>query len=213
MKIKIKYLFILPAILIILAFSELLYAKNSNPEYLSRVLLILCKESAKKNSTFSFKLLSLGSQVIIDFNKKNYPQLIPKNYSVKIKNTNNSEIIKYLSQIKTEPYYESISNNFSLILYDIAIIKSKNNREELTPKLLEISYFLKPTLSYWPVELANYYYLKGNREKAIEVLDNCIKLKEPKAHCEYFIKYISDNNEPLNLGFLTKEVKKFYKLE
>jgi hypothetical protein len=128
-------------------------------------------------------------------------------------NTNlRQEVQKYITSLKNfKDLSKSGKYDYSRIYYDLAILAYKNKEEKLFTDFLEASHYLAPDLSYWTVELANYYYSIDQENPASEILTKCLTIEAPKKHCQKYIDYFSSQSPFYEPGFLSNEAEEYYK--
>lgn len=210
--------FSLLVFLFIILLSETVFMiTNSSPE-LNYFFLQKAKHYAQ-TSEFekSFKYLNWIIKLDINYNsKKRKSGLFPKNYqfNLSIPQTNPNFLNGYeniISKIDPGEIVNSKDNMVSKIFYELGIIASENNLSDLTQSLLQTAIYIQPELSFYHVELANYFLSMGDGDKASEVISNCLQLKDPHDHCKDYQENSLDNNITEKVGFLQQTVESFYK--
>ena len=115
-----------------------------------------------------------------------------------------SEIIYGLKNKSSKDY------KLAQISYTLGLRAYKNSLPGLTPLFFQAAIYINPELSHFHVELANFYFKKGDEERAKKALDYCQEFTFPGPHCQQYI----DNNlrykVPENVGFLEKAVERHY---
>lgn len=197
--------------------SEIIYSRK-DPKLVTYTISEIAKYFAKNNN-FKAALSTFfwGANFVVNSNKIKYPKIIPSNYKSYPPRPQGNKLKKdfeiILADLDNKTIYHSTTYDYSLILYEMALMAYNNNEPVIFPQLVEMSFYMRPTLSYWPVELANYYYRTGENDKAISILEKCKILPEPRNHCSYFIEYINSGSESFDPGFLKNDAYKFYRLE
>jgi hypothetical protein len=118
-----------------------------------------------------------------------------------------------LSKLYKSRAYKFTDYHFARILYEVALISYRQKGFTLFENLLSTAISLDPTLSYWHVELANYFYSEGRFGEADKILIKCQTLPEPANHCKNFEEYMENSLSPLKVGFLLSETEKYYNIK
>jgi tetratricopeptide (TPR) repeat protein len=211
-----KTILLLAGITFVFILSEILFLAN-NPFNRIYVLFEIARlESKFENPDQALYLLSAATNIAVKHNRKAYPAIIPERYSANFALTGSGELRDaVLDHIKTaDPLILERGKKYELpkILYELALLAVKYGEIDMYPVFIEPAYYTDPESSYWVVEYANYYYLQGQKDKAIEILDRCTKLNFPKRSCDDFKGYFSSNLQPFQLGFLSDSIDEIYNL-
>lgn len=210
-----KTIFLLIGIISLFTISEIAFFTVNKPYNNIYMLFELAKLGAKmKNADVALFLLSTATNIAIKESSNVYPDIVPENYSTKFTLPDNKElkdgICNYI--INSDPLVLTKEKKYKLpkILYDLALLSTKNGNKNIFPSFLESAFYIDPQLSYWAIEYANYYYSEGQKDKALEILDRCAKLKFPKQRCEETTELFISNIQPYQLGFLTDLINDSY---
>lgn len=210
-----KIILILVIFVLLSVISEVLFLYN-NPTYLDSFFFKQSQNYAKKNDAQkAINYLSIVSNLTINQSRRNYPKVVPKNFeaSIKLPGNNqdlNKDISKYLMTIDFSTLEKDRKYTMSRMFYDMGNIAYKDNEPKLFESFLQVSYYEDPNTSFWPVELANYYYLSGNKETAENTLKKCMELTDPRKHCQDYLDYINSNKPVNKPGFLIDETRKYF---
>jgi hypothetical protein len=121
----------------------------------------------------------------------------------KIDNSFENKFLDYLNNLPEK-------TDLPKAAYDLALISYQEKNTELTPKFFKLASKWDPDFSFWRVELANYYLLDGAKNMASQVLEDCIALPAPSAHCNDYKNLQLNTNKIQNPGFLKEDVINFY---
>jgi len=97
------------------------------------------------------------------------------------------------------------------VSYTLGLLAYKYNQPDIVIPLFRTAIYIDPELSHFHIELANFYFKKGDEEQAKKALDYCQEFTFPGPHCQQYI----DNNlryeVPEKVGFLEEAVERHYK--
>lgn len=193
------FLFILIALTLLFS-SEVIYmVANKSPE-LNYFLLERAKHYAVSgNFNQSFKYLAwAGRLTAVNLEPPPADSGFQKGY------------LNYLANINPQTIIRSPDHRTSEVFYNLGIIAYKNNLNSLTRSLFQVAVNIQPELSFYHVELANYYLSVGNKGSANEVILNCLKLKDPRTHCQEYQEKTISEEKPEQMGFLNETIEKYY---
>ncbi len=173
------------AIFAILVLSELVYIFNNPGTFEIYMLNIVRQVSAAGYYNFGFYILTEGKYKLPDND----------NYKAGAK-----KILENLPPAYT----------MSRTLYDLSLLAWDNNLSELTDNLLSLAVKHDPNLSFWAVELSNYFLANGDVDSATMVLDKCMILPDPRKHCNEFLENNVKSNTAEPVGFLKDEINAYY---
>lgn len=96
------------------------------------------------------------------------------------------------------------------ISYTLGLRAYERSLPGLTLLFFQTAIYINPELSHFHIELANFYFKKGDEEQTKKALDYCQEFTFPGPHCQQYI----DNNlrykVPENVGFLEEAVERHY---
>lgn len=205
-------------LLLLLVFSsEILFMVSNNSPELNYLLLSKVKRYVQTNELDkSLKYLNWLTKININYNRKKQKSgLIPKDYGFNIdmalESTNFIEEYRNLLQnIDISGITNSPDNRISEIFYELGLAGYSNGLSEVALKLLQTSIFIEPELSFYHVELANYYLTLGDKTRAEEIINYCLKYKEPYNHCGDYLENSLLKGETHNVGFMREAVNNYY---
>jgi len=115
-------------------------------------------------------------------------------------------LLSLLEKIGTKKHIFGFTDNLAKDFYFLGIKFLKKEDLEKTIFYWEKAKSLLAPWSYFHLELASLYFNNKDFSKAKEVLESCIKLEDPKEHCQGYIKseMIQFNNE--KPSFWQKEI-------
>ena len=203
--------------ILILLLSEFIFIFNSQKMKIISTYAIFQaqKEVNIQNVQKAVNFFTWAAEINIKSLAKSYPGLIPENYAIKvtIPQTNlelKDNLTSYINNINLSAIFNSEEGYLARVFYNLATISAKNKEDNLAQPFFQTAVYLNPELSHFHVALANYYLLKGNKEKAIEAIDYCLKFKDPQEHCIDYQNFSLAQNAPEEIGFLDKELDKYY---
>ena len=189
---------------------------NNSPE-LNYLLLSKVKHSAQINELDkSFKYLNWLTKININYNhKKQKSGLIPKDYSFNIDtalvSTNFIEEYRNILQnIDISTITNSPDNRISEIFYELGLAGYSSGLSEVALRLLQTSIFIEPELSFYHVELANYYLTQGDKTQAEKTINYCLLYKDPYNHCKDYLENSLLKGATDRVGFMREAVNSYY---
>lgn len=204
-------------LLLLVLSSEIVYMVSNNSPELNYLLLSKTKRYAQINELDkSFRYLNWLTKLNINYNhKKQKSGLIPKDYVFNIdaalENINFvQEYQNILQKVDVSVVANSPDNRISEIFYELGLTGYSNGLPEVALRLLQTSIFIEPELSFYHVELANYYLNLGNKIRAEETLNYCLKYKDPYAHCKDYLENSLLKGDVKNIGFLKETIGNYY---
>lgn len=146
---------------------------------------------------------------------KQYPGLIPSKYSPSfdlLKNNPQLEraYLNYISNLDPKPLFGREDDEAARLFYTLGLLAYINGESDMIIPLFQSAIYLEPELSHYHVELANFYLKLGNKEKSQSSLEYCLKFKHPIKHCQDYIDNNLSTNKIGEIGFLEKELEKYY---
>jgi hypothetical protein len=198
MKKNIIILFFLFVFLVIL--SEVLYTLFKNPSEAYQLFLAEIVSQAQ-NGDFdkSFRYLYFfGKLKNVDFSPT------PSG------NDFRNQYLSYLSKQDVKSIISARDNKISQIFYTLGIYAYENHEEYLVPKFFRFASLLETNLSFYRVELANYYFLSGNLDLALKEIKDCLTVRDARAFCEKYKEGYLDPRIVKNVGFMKESVDYFY---
>lgn len=210
---KIKLILVLVLIFFVFLISEAVYAYyHTDP--LSLYTFKISKFLETKGSTeLSFYSLTWAAGVVADRNFDAASKVVDKNaHSVVLPpdNTFKQKIGAYIAGLPDNSFDPGNNYDLGRLFYDLAILSFDNGHPELTPQLLKIGVGFNPNLSFWQVELANYYLQSNQPDLAKSVLDRCMGLPAPVDHCKDYLDNNFLTHTPETVGFLKDTVKSYF---
>lgn len=200
--------------ILLLFVSEILYAYRN--ESLNNILIYYnltffrhYYQKNDKDKTINY-LYKLTNQVL-KYRQKIYDDSIKDRYLIESVTSNKEYIFTLLSnkpsvmQLFKNP--NIIDVELSLLYYYFAI---NSDSPDNIPNFLNIALSLDPDLSFYYVELSNYYLSVGNVQSAELVLINCMNLIHPKLHCEDYYENVFKVREYQLLGFLRNDIYNYF---
>lgn len=200
-----KIIIFLIGFLFLLIFSEVLYALKNNSinnlfiyYHLFNIQKNLQKNDCEKVSLHLLKL----SNNILRFNSNQYPGVYSSSMSassfisVDELCKNPDLLINGLNRVDLKKDINYLHIKTSYIYYLLAT-QSEHYSDYSFPDILTVAIHLNPELSYYHVELANYYLLQGETSMSNNAIEFCEKFKSSKPYCQ---EYKMDKFE--NIGFL-----------
>jgi len=111
-------------------------------------------------------------------------------------------------KIEDKGYLAGFSANLSKELYLTGEEYLKQGDWQKTAFWWEKTIRISPEWSYFYLELAGLYYQNGQPEKAKEVLERCVKRKEPSEHCQEYLNLQMTQFQSEKPGFWQEEILK-----
>lgn len=157
---------------------SLKYFKNNDILYKTLVEKIPFPD----NEIYYYKLFEINPKEnnknylnLIDLYKKNYQkEKLEKLLYLIIQNSVNKQFTRPEQIIIEKILYRSGIENF-------------NFNPEKTIDFLNQCLKYEPALSYFHIELANAYWHTGQRQKAFEQINNCLKINVAQQHCQWYL--------------------------
>lgn len=210
-----KILIAVLAMLLLLAISEILFVLNTAPYYVSNFYLRRAVNFAQKSDTQkAANSLLKAAEIEIKYQSNKYDNLIPENYTRNINFSNygsgfENKYIDYISNLDLNlKKIEDIK--LAKIFYDLAMLAHEEGEEDITIPFLQTAVYIEPELSHYHVELANYYLVLNKRDKSADALKYCLNFEYPVKHCQDYRSGSFSANHPEEVGFLEKELEKYY---
>lgn len=205
-------------VLLLLVFSsEIVFMASNNSPELNYLLLSKVKHYAQTNELDkSLKYLNWLTKININYNhKKQKGGLIPKDYNFNIdkalESTNFIEEYRNLLQnIDVSIITNSPDNRISEIFYELGLAGFSNGLPEVAPRLLQTSIFIEPELSFYHVELANYYLTFGDKNNAEKTINYCLLYKDTYNHCKDYLENSLLKGKIYDVGFMREAVNNYY---
>ena len=199
---------------ILFVLSEALYTYNTPPR-LSYYFVQLSKYYLKSGKTEKSVDSIQTAAKILAFKNRKIVSVLDNTYTIReIQIPQNTEFIgKYLKDIPYDRLYSTGKYDLPRIYYELAVLAYRSDEKDLAADLLNNTVATDPTLSYWHVELANYYLKEGDSEKAKTTLELCQKIDASRDHCRQYSENSFALNTPEEFGFLLPETGKNYNYE
>ncbi|MFH1970855.1 MAG: hypothetical protein ABIJ05_00520 [Patescibacteria group bacterium] len=175
------------------------------------------KISAKNNNLEkAYNFLSFVADKNIKYKFNEYNNLFPDTFSSKIDfaktdNVLKNKLINEILAFEFINFQTDLNDAFSLLFYKFALLSSQSLDSSLVPIFLNTSVYLFPELSYYHIELSNYYLSIGQKEKSKETIGLCVKLLPPKSFCEEYLEKYNKRDIYFLQGFLLEDTEKFFK--
>jgi tetratricopeptide (TPR) repeat protein len=123
----------------------------------------------------------------------------------------NPDLMKaYLSFLRGIDYdylKEIYASKWAKIYYFFGLTAHEHNELDLVIPFWQVAVNLAPEWSYFHTELANYYLIQGEIDKARSQIEYCLQFHFPQAHCRQFMEENVQTNSPETVGFWEKQVK------
>ena len=196
--------------------SEVIYSYRNNSPYV--LLYYLNKSRAyalKSNLVKAYTYLGKEAKINFRHSLRQYPDLIFSNNYPNIdinglrQNTSNS-FLEYIVNLMPEEIVGTKEADMSRIFYDLGLLASKNKQFDFTEKFFQMAVYLEPELSHYHIELANYYLVMGDKDKANEAIEFCLKFTYPQKHCKEFMGDDIYFRSLQEIGFLEKGLEEYY---
>ena len=207
-----KFIVFLLALFILIALSEILYILNNKPELISKYYMRHAINSSI-NSNYQKSVINLikAANYEIKFQSKKYGNTIPEDYNLKILfSYENKEFIEVLSSKLVELNIDFDQYWPAEIFYKLGLIAYNESEFDIAELFLQTAVYIEPDLSHYHVELANYYLTLEEIDKSATVLKYCLNFKSPVKHCQDYYESSFSMNHPEEVGFLEKELEKYY---
>lgn len=101
---------------------------------------------------------------------------------------------------------QSSPNEWARLFYNLGLAAYKNNEIHLPAPFWQIAISFVPEWSYLHVELANFYLIQNNGEKALSTIEYCQQFHSPREHCRQFMEENIQTNSPKVIGSWEKEI-------
>ncbi len=214
MKKFLNFFLVVLGLCLLFGVSELAFVYKNNPRSIETYYIWRAQMVASRDLQKAINFLALGAARYNKIGKDVNPY--PQDFAVTdiefIQNSNLENAIRsYIENSDLIKLYNEDFYSYSRILYDMALIAHKGNDSRLFINLIQLATVKDPSMSYWPAELANYYYSEGNVEKAFEILTICQKNSKTKIHCSELETALKENNKAFDTGFLNDAVDNIYK--
>lgn len=205
---KLKILLIATALGLMFLISEGLYVYNNEPLFLQYSFQVTRFLASIGKTKLSFYILTKTASFI----SKNDDQVDKNQFQISLPEDTKLEedIDLYIKALPDGSFIKWGKNDLSRVFYDIAVLSSNNEYKALTSNLLTAAVDLNPRLSFWSVELANYYLLNDQSDASKSILNTCMKMEESKKHCQDYMENNVLKSNPLPVGFLKDEINNFY---
>lgn len=195
--------------------SEIVFIYNNKPELVENYYVWVSQKVVNLSLKKSVNLI-LASATRCDIRTRGGFNPYPNEYLVNYVNISKNDILtrdfkEYIQNKKMFNLCEKESYTYQRIFYDLALIAYKDKEPQLFVTLLQLATIIDPGFSYWPVELANYYYSIDNKEKAFAILNMCQQIPNTNLHCSQVETFFNDGNIPFEIGFLKSAVDDIYK--
>lgn len=215
MKKKLNVVLLIFGLFLLFGSSELIYIYKNNPRLIQTYYIWRAQLIANKDLQKSISFIVAGAERYDYRGKKDinpYPQDFEHTKINFPQNTNlENDLRNYLENPNLRNLYIENFYNYPRILYDLAQIAYKDNDSQLFIALMQTATVRDISMSYWPVELANYYYSIGNQTKAFEILGDCQKISNTKLHCTQAETSFKEDKKAFEIGFLKNAVEEIYK--
>jgi hypothetical protein len=123
----------------------------------------------------------------------------------------NPDLIKaYLGFLRDTNYdnlKESYVSKWAKIYYFLGLTAHEYNELDLVVPFWQVAANLAPEWSYFHVELASFYLIQGEMDKAYSQIKHCLQFHFPQAHCRQFMEENVQTNSPETIGSWEKQIK------
>ena len=207
---KTPFIYLFFAVTLVFMLSEFVYSINHRPF----LYFLMSKYFAySKNTQTSEKFLDIAATKVPYFSESKWKECCSEriNFSDAKYSEFNEKYCKYVLGMPIIGSHEDGTHYIAKIYYDLGLLSYTTGRKELFVHFLNKAINLEPYFSFYYVELANYYMLDSDNNKAMLILDKCVNIIQTNAHCK---QYYNDNflqNKTNTVGFLNTEIKSFVK--
>lgn len=186
------------AFLIVMFLSEVIFQLRNDGDLIFRMHLNLARLSSQTSSvSSSFYFLGKAAKIRLNRLAKEYSEInLQKEVNTPPLPDNEQLIEDYKVFLKNLDYKKLTRSHESLgvTFYNLGLIAFRHNEPELVVPFWKTSASITPELSYFHIELANYYLIRGGKEKAIVQLDYCLQFRYPKSFCQWYINNYLKND-------------------
>lgn len=180
------------------------FNKEDNDVYLWLGDYFRDKDDLKTAIYFYQKTIDFAPLVNFEVYKK---QL--KIYEKLKKEKESEELLLFLiGKIEKRGYLRGFSANLSKEIYLTGEKYLEKGDWQGTAFWWEKTILISPEWSYFYLELASLYYQNGQPEKTKEVLERCVKRKEPSEHCQEYLNLQMTQFQSEKPGFWQEEILK-----
>ncbi len=113
----------------------------------------------------------------------------------------------YLDSVNTSLLLSESQNRLAIVFYNMALISSQNDEENIAEECFNKAIHLSTQWSYFDIELANWYMHKGDRSKALEVILRCQEQKISQKYCKNYYDTNISQGAINPVGFLSDKIK------
>jgi len=157
-----------------------------------------------------FKTAIYFYQKLIDFaplvNFEVYKKQLKIYEKLELKKEKEELLLFLFEKIKGKGYLAGFSANLSKELYKNGEVYLQEGDWQKAAFWWEKTTKISPEWSYFYLELASLYYQNGQTEKAKEVLERCVKRKEPSEHCQGYLNLGMNQFENEKPGFWQEKI-------
>lgn len=194
-------------------FSELIYTlRNRPPRLASYYLKIVCFYSKRSDTQKAIRYFNKAAEVKIEEIGKNYPDLAPKTSITPPSIPDNSYInqlyLSYLQNLNSDELGKVYPDKWAKHFYNLGLMAYRNNEPDITAPFWETAIYLAPEWSYFHVELANFYLIQGNANKAREQIEFCLQFQFANKHCREFLRENILTNSMEAVGIWEEQINK-----
>lgn len=211
---KSEIFLLLTGIIFLMLVSEILYTINRRPEFMQFLYVELAKQAVALGKVqLSVDLLKDAAYKSEDTNAEKYTEYNPDKYQ-RINFDSASTLFKsdyknYLNSIAPLSVSNDNTRKIANIFYNLGLIAYKDGEKDATKYFFRAAIFWDPLLTYYHVELANFYLSEGDNAESKSVLDFCSQIYVTSEYCTEFLKDNFQNNYSEKVGFLQERITSF----
>lgn len=204
-----KTILIIAALIVLLLTSEGLYQmqNNSNAQILYHLITshFFARTSNVQSSVkhfekaYEFRLEQLSYQNSQESKKEEFFPGLPENQMLV------SEYKLVLESLELNKLTSSY-DTWGKVFYNLGLLAYKNGELNLVIPFWQKAVAIAPEWSYFHIELANYYLVDDQKDKATAQIDYCFKFKSPKSFCQWYIDNHLEMRKPDKVGFLEGKI-------
>lgn len=200
---KSSIIFLAIGLVLVLFISEITYAYNHLD-----ILGIYAFKTAKTLATWgkkdaSFWVVTKAGKISARKNKTVFEEI---NAPQDLKD----ETIALILSLPPESFERSGGWDLGRFYYEVSIISYSKGYKELSPKFLGNAVSYNPLLSFWYIELSNYYLIQDSQDSARKIIEDCSLFEAPNNDCKKFLISNIEESKPEAFGFLRNVVKNYF---
>jgi len=218
-KIFFKRLIIFFIFTILIFSSEFVYLYNNPDSVSTKYFTNRAKKDLNENKIIkSINNLFNLSRIYYRYDlRKTKKYLLPAHFyedffTTKLNDDFTIEYTNYINNTDFNDYLNVDSKKLSLIFYNLSLISNKHREYELELLFLESAVYIFPELSYYHLELANYWIINGDYDKAKSVISYCLNFYSPNQDCLDYLNSTQLKKVKVS-GFQQETIVNYFKEE